>query len=151
MIQKKGCKIADKQERKKVSFWITDEQYQRLQNISIQNNNNISETLRELLDRQLNVTAAKEDIDFIRRQLREELSLQLKPNTDRIMKMLMRIGMMAVTFSFFTGKIIYYFVPFGERKSHDELMSEAKKNAAAYLSMRDETLDKAYKEFKDKN
>lgn len=141
----------EKSNRKKVSLWITDEQYKKLQHLSLQNNNNISETLRELMDRQLNVTAAKEDIDFIRGQIREELALQLRPNTDRIMKMLMRIGMMAVTFSYFTSKIIYYFVPFTDKKPHDELMAEAKKNAAAYLSMRDETLDRAYKEFKENN
>jgi hypothetical protein len=65
------------------------------------------------------------------------------------MKMLMRIGMMAVTLAYFAGKIIYYFAPIEDKRPLDEIMSEAKRNAAAYLSMRDETLEKAYREFKN--
>ena len=130
---------------------ITKELNDKLIILSKQRHTSKSQTVRYLINKQLSVESAKNDMDFIRQQIREELALQLRPNTDRIMKMLMRIGMMAVTLCYFTSKIIYFFAPIPDHKTHNELMSEAKRNAAAYLSMRDETLNRAYKEFNENN
>jgi hypothetical protein len=59
--------------------------------------------------------------------------------------------MMTISFCYFTSKIVHLFVPFTDRVSYEELMSECKHNAAAYLNMRDASLDAAFREFDENN
>jgi hypothetical protein len=131
-----------KADRKKVSFWITETQYHQMKKLA--KDRTVSEIIREIIAKELKVSMTQDNMGFIRTQIREELSLLIKPNTDRIMKMLMRIGMMAVTHAFFSGKILSQI----EGVAAEDLMYESKKMAAGYLSMRDETLNQAFKEFK---
>jgi hypothetical protein len=43
------------------------------------------------------------------------------------------------------------YVPIDDRKSYEELLHDSKHSAAAYLNMRDATLDEAFKEFDENN
>lgn len=141
-------KIEDKKKSVKRSVDLSEDTLEALQKIAASKNIYVSELIRIYIEKGLNVDKTKEDIDFIRLQIREELQLQLRPNTDRIMKVLMRIGMMCVSGTFFASKIIYYFAPVSEKKSHAELLNEARKEAAAFLGMKDESLDRAFDDFK---
>jgi len=136
-----------KSTNRRVNFFLGEDDYKKLQNIAAQKNNNVSETMRELIMRQLNVAATTSDIDFIRRQIREELETILQPQINRLAKLLMRIGMMTISMCYFTSKIVHIFVPLEDRRSYEELMAECKHNAAAYLNMRDASLDAAFREF----
>ena len=63
---------------------------------------------------------------------------------------MLRVGMMAVSFCYFNSKLAYMFVPFEEAGiSYEDMMSEVKQNAAAYLNVRDAVLDDAFKEFNE--
>jgi hypothetical protein len=80
------------------------------------------------------------------------LELVLKPQIGRLAKMMMRVGMMTIAFCYFTSKLIYMFIPFEERGiRYEDLMTECKRNAAAYLNIRDATLDSAMKDFDEEN
>lgn len=100
----------------------------------------------------LDITRGKEDIDFICNQLHEEMEITMKPQFNRSAKLLLRIGMMTISFFYFNSKIIYMFIAFEERGiSYENLLSECKHNAAAYLNMRDAVLDSAFKDIDEDN
>jgi hypothetical protein len=111
----------------------------------------VSELIRKHIADGMNADRASADIDFIRKQLREELDIMLKPQINRLAKLHMRVGMMTVAFCYFTSKLVHMFVPVKDRVSYEELMTECKHNAAAYLNMRDATLDVAFREFDENN
>jgi hypothetical protein len=80
------------------------------------------------------------------------LEIALKPQFGRLAKMMMRVGMMTIAFCYFNSKLIYMFVPFEERGiSYEDLLTECKHNAAAYLNIRDAVLDSAMKDFYEEN
>jgi hypothetical protein len=111
----------------------------------------VSELIRKYIADGMNVDRAGADIDFIRKQIREELDIMLKPQINRLAKLLMRIGMMTISFCYFTSKLVHMFAPIKDRTSYEELMAECKHNAAAYLNMRDASLDAAFREFDENN
>jgi hypothetical protein len=111
----------------------------------------VSELIRDYIDKGMNTDKTASDIDFIRRQIRAELDIMLKPQINRLAKLLMRIGMMTVSFCYFNSKLVHLFVPVRDRTSYEELMAECKHSAAAYLNMRDASLDAAFREFDENN
>ena len=125
--------------------------YEALQKIAAVQGKPVSELIRKYIEQGMNVDKTSADIDFIRRQIREELETILQPQINRLAKLLMRIGMMTISMCYFTSKIVHIFVPLEDRRSYEELMAECKHNAAAYLNMRDASLDAAFREFDENN
>ena len=132
-----------------MSFAISEKMKSELDVIAAKRHITTSEFIRDYIDKGTNIDKTAADIDFIRKQIREELDLMLKPQINRLAKLLMRIGMMTVSFCYFTSKIVHLFAPFTDRISYEELMGQCKHDAAAYLNMRDATLDAAFQTFKE--
>ena len=126
-------------------------EHDSLKRLSSKTHKPVAEIIRGYIRNGMNIDGSKEDIDFIRKQIREELDIMLKPQVNRLAKLLMRIGMMTISFCYFNSKIIFHFVPFRDRESYEELMAKAKHSAAVYLNMRDASLDAAFKEFDENN
>ena len=135
----------------RISFAASEKMKAELDTIAAKRHITTSELIRDYIDKGMNVDKTVSDIDFIRKQIREELELMLKPQINRLVKLLMRIGMMTISFCYFTSKIVHRFVPFTEKISYEELMAECKHNAAAYMSMRDATIDSAFHAFDEIN
>ena len=135
----------------RMSFAVSEKMKSELDVIAAKRHITVSELIRDYIDKGMNVDKTASDIDFIRKQIREELDLMLKPQVNRLAKLLMRIGMMTVSFCYFTSKIIHYFVPLNDRTSYEELMAMSKHDAAAYLNMRDSALDAAFNTFKNQS
>ncbi|MDR1208786.1 MAG: ribbon-helix-helix protein, CopG family [Clostridiales bacterium] len=135
----------------KRSIDLSPKTYEALRQIAAVQGKPVSELIRKYISDGMNVDKTSQDIDFIRRQIREELEIMLKPQINRLAKLLMRIGMMTVSFCYFNSKIVHIFAPLRDRTSYEELMTECKHNAAAYLNMRDASLDAAFREFDQNN
>jgi hypothetical protein len=135
----------------KRSVDLSRETYEALQQIAAMQGKPVSELIRKYISDGMNVDKTSSDIDFIRKQIREELEIMLKPQINRLAKLLMRIGMMTISFCYFNSKIVHRFVPFSDKTSYEELLAECKHNAAAYLNMRDASLDAAFREFDENN
>jgi hypothetical protein len=135
----------------KRSIYLTAETYDALKAIASGKGWQVSELIRDYIGKGMNVDKTASDIDFIRKQIREEMDIMLRPQINRLAKMLMRIGMMTISFCYFNGKVLDYFVPWDEQVSYEELMAECKHDAAAYLNIRDATLDAAFREFNANN
>jgi hypothetical protein len=142
----------DPNRNRRVNFWLGEEDYGRLKTLAVQRNRSISETMRELVIHQLNIAAAKSDEDSIRKYMREELENVMKPKVERIIKLLMRIGIMSTSFCFFNLKLVDAIIPPDAegKRSYEELFTEAKKDSAVYLYISDAHLEAAFREF-DKN
>jgi hypothetical protein len=134
----------------KRSVDLSPKTYEALRKIAAAQGKPVSELIRAYIAEGMSADKAAQDIDFIRKQIREELDIMLKPQINRLAKLLMRIGMMTVSFCYFNSKLVHMLAPLNGRVSCDELMSECKRSAAAYLSMRDAALDDAFCEF-DRN
>ena len=135
----------------RMSFAISEKMKSELDTIAAKRHITTSELIRDYIDKGTNIDKTASDIDFIRKQIREELDIMLKPQINRLAKLLMRIGMMTISFCYFNSKIVHLFVPIKDRTSYEELMAECKHNAAAYLNMRDASLDAAFREFDENN
>ena len=132
------------------SIAVSPDTYEALDKLAAVQGISVSELIRKYIEQGMSVDKTSADVDFIRRQIREELEVILKPQINRLAKLLMRIGMMTISFCYFTSKIVHIFAPLNDRRSYEELMAECKHDAAAYLNMRDSALDQAFIEF-DKN
>ncbi|MDR1321175.1 MAG: ribbon-helix-helix protein, CopG family [Gracilibacteraceae bacterium] len=134
-----------------VSFAVSEKMKVELDTIAAKRHIPVSELIRDYIDKGMNIDKTVSDIDFIRRQIREELGVMLKPQINRLAKLLMRIGIMSISLCYFNSKLVHIFAPVRDRTSYEELMAECKHNAAAYLNMRDATLDAAFREFDENN
>ena len=134
-----------------ITVKIKQSEYDSLQKLAAKTHRPMAEIIRGFIKAGMDIERSKEDIDFIRKQIREELDIMLKPQINRLAKLLMRVGMMDISFCYFTSKLVHLFVPISDRTSYEELMAECKHNAAAYLNMRDASLDAAFREFDDNN
>ena len=143
--------MATQEKTVQITVKVKQSEYESLQKLAAKTYRPMAEIVREFIKRGMDIERSKEDIDFIRSQLREELEIMMKPQFNRLAKLHMRVGMMTVSFCYFASKIFALINPFQTRKSHEEAMAECKHNAAAYLSMRDASLDAAFKEFNENN
>ena len=134
-----------------MTFAVSQKMKSELETIAAKRHIPVSELIRDYIDKGMNIDKTASDIDFIRRQLREELDIMIKPQVNRLAKLHMRVGMMTVSFCYFTAKLLQIFVSLDDRNGFEELMRESRHNAAAYLNMRDATLDAAFKEFDENN
>ena len=153
-FQERGAAVIEKQKtipNIRMSFAVSEKMKAGLDAIAAKRRITTSELIRDYIVKGMNVDKTTQDIDFIRKQIREELDIMLKPQVNRLAKLLMRIGMMTVSFCYFNSKIVHLFVPLEDRTSYEELMAECKHNAAAYLNMRDASLEAAFREFDENN
>ena len=134
-----------------MTFAVSKKMKSELETIAAKRHIPVSELIRDYIDKGMNIDKTASDIDFIRKQLREELDIMIKPQINRLAKLHMRVGMMTVSFCYFASRLFHMFLSLDDRQSYDELMHECKHNAAAYLNMRDATLDAAFKEFDENN
>jgi hypothetical protein len=141
-----------KEKTVQITVKVSQSDYESLQRLSSKQYKPLAEIVRGFIKDGMDVSRSKEDIDFIRKQLREELELALKPQMGRLAKLLLRIGMMTVAFCYFNARLIHAITPSErEKRNYEHMMTEAKHNAAAYLNIRDAGVDAAFREFEENN
>lgn len=117
-----------------------------LEKLAIKLNIPTSELIRRYVEQGMCVDKNKDDIDFIRKQIREELNSIMDGYMNRIIKLLIRIGTMTITMCFFTSKLLYIIL--AKHKNvvdYDTMFNDAKKKSASFLGLKDETIDNACK------
>ena len=136
----------EKNKAERTSFGLTNEMKLELETISAKHRISVSELIRKYIDRGMHIEKNKDDIDFIRKQIREELNSVMSGYMNRIIKLLVRIGIMTVSMCFFTSKLLYVLVArYKDKVDYDTLFNDSKKKAAAYLSLRDDEVENAYR------
>ena len=96
--------------------------------------------MRELIEKGLRIEKTKEDMDFIRMQIRNELDSTMEPYLNRIIKLQIKIGTMSVL-SAMAGARLLSKVNFKSGLTYHEVLEDAKREAAAYLRVKEERMD----------
>jgi len=134
-----------KTNRRKVSFWDTDKQCREVEMLAKRRSETLSDTYRFLISQQLSTEALKNDTDFIRKQIREELEIALEKRMTRIIKLLIKIGCMVFPMVYYNAML--GLVISGQHKiNYYEMLEDAKKKGARYLGVESDAVDLMFKE-----
>ncbi|MDR2899875.1 MAG: ribbon-helix-helix domain-containing protein [Clostridiales bacterium] len=126
-----------------VTFSISKKVKEELETIAAKRHISTSELIREYIKKGMSVDKSVDDIDFIRLQIREELQIITEKQTNRIIGLIMRVGIVTAMMCKFTKDIIYHAVPLPKQVDNKQLMEAARKDAVAYMTNRSETAENA--------
>ena len=125
---------------------ITPEIHKELYTIATRNNVTVSELIRKYIEQGLTIEKTKSDIDFIRINMREEIESVLEPYMRRQIKLHIKVGIVATSLCYFTSSLIYTLIKDKTSISYDTMFANARRKAAAYLGVKDDAVDDAYKD-----
>jgi hypothetical protein len=128
----------------KRSIDLTPKTMNQLNTIASKRGIHTSVLIREYIDQGMTIEKSKDDIDFIRKQIREELESVMDKHMNRIIKLLIKIGVPACAMMFFTSQLLYSFVKEHIEKSYDTMLNDARKKAATYLNLKSEIVNESY-------
>lgn len=118
---------------------------EELKRLSAKTNRPVAELVREFIDKGLNINGYKNETDFIREQIREELKSILLPNIERLIKIIVKSGITSASSFFLTGKVLSELVAPSRQLELKEILEEAKKLGIAYIQAKDSDLSKLSK------
>ena len=121
----------------KISLWIEQDTYKSIQQLAARQNTTCSHIIRQLLDKALGIEAVKQDIDYIRTSIRNELESILEPAINRIIKISVKSGIASSAAYFLCAETLAAYVPPQKRMDFEAALTEAKKLAVGYMRAKD--------------
>lgn len=118
---------------KKVSVKLHQDKYEIIETIAGKRGVNLSEVIRNLIDKGLEERVLEENTDLIAQIVRQQLDIVLKPHVERLAKLSSKSGHMAATASFLNVQALMDLVPPERKKEVRTLYESARKKAAAYM------------------
>lgn len=121
----------------------TIEQIKKLAN---SNDLNVSEQVREFIDKGLAIKSYKQDVDFITRIIRQELmaiyniddiKAVVRDQNERVIKMMMKTGKLSSAEFFLMLKVIYYIWDVKGIDNRGEVIDSSIKLGIDYMQMKD--------------
>ena len=117
-----------------------------LDKLAAKNHTTTSELVRGYVEKGLSIEGSREDIDFIARIIRQEITAvyhvdEIKAiadhDTDRLAKMLMKIGKINGAIFFLLIKVLMNLANEGSEDDFDQMLSEAVKLGVDYMQKKD--------------
>ena len=114
--------------------------------LAAKNHTTTSDLVRGYVEKGLSIEGSREDIDFIAHIIRQEITAvyhvdEIKEiadhDTDRLAKMLMKIGKINGAVFFLLIKVLMNLVSEGSEDSFDQILSEAVKLGVEYMQKKD--------------
>lgn len=130
----------------KKSIDFPKETFEKLEKLAINRNQNISEVIRQLVNKGLNLESSREDIDFIADIIRQELTsiyrLEdikeiLDKQTNRLAKMLMKIGKINTEQLFLLINMFLKIIDEADENKFDEILEKSMRNGVNYMQKKD--------------
>ena len=130
----------------KKSIDFPKETFEKLEKLSIKRNQNISEVIRQLVNKGLNLESSREDIDFIADIIRTELNsiyrLEdikeiLDKQTNRLAKILMKIGKINTGQLFLLINMFLKIIDESDEDKFDEILEKSMRNGVNYMQKKD--------------
>ena len=128
------------------SIYLPKETLEKLEKIAINKGLKTSEVIRMFIDKGLNIESSREDIDFITDTIRQELTsiyrLEdikeiLDKETNRLAKMIMKIGKMSTGQLFLLINMFLRMIDEAEEDRFDELLEMSIRNGINYMKKKD--------------
>ncbi len=130
----------------KKSIDFPKETFEKLERLAVNRNQNVSEVIRQLVNKSLNLESSREDIDFIADIIRQELNsiyrLEdikeiLDKQTNRLAKMMMKIGKMSTGQLFLLISMFLEIVDSADEDKFDAILDKSMRNGVAYMQKKD--------------
>ena len=129
--------------KRSVSF--TPETLKQLDTMATKQGIPTSQLIRQLVDKGMTIEKSKEDIDFIRKQLRDELEIAFEKRMSRIIKLLIKIGSIAYPMAYY-NTMMGAAMSTRHKLNYHQMLDDAKKQGARYLGVGNEAVDLAFEE-----
>ena len=134
----------------RVSFAITEDMKIQLDKMAVKLNVSSSELIRRFVSQGMGIEKTKDDIDFIRKQLRDELEIAFEKRMSRIIKLLIKIGSMTYPMAYYNA-MLGAAMSARHKLNYHEMIEDAKKEGARYLGVANEAVDLAFEEISQFN
>ena len=122
------------------SVYLEQQTFDEIDRLAAKKHIKSAALMRDLIERGLSVEKTKEDMDFIRMQIRQEIQEVMEPYLNRMIKLEVKIGTMSVV-SAMAGARLLSKVNFKAGQTYHEVLEDMKKEAAAYLRVKEERMD----------
>lgn len=122
------------------SVYLDEKTYEIIDSLAAKKHIKPAALMRELIEKGLSIEKTKDDMDFIRMQIRKELQDVMEPYMNRIIKLEVKIGTMSVL-SAMAGARMLSKINFKSGLTYHEVLEDTKKEAAAYLRVKEERMD----------
>ncbi len=128
------------------SIYLPKYTLEKIEKIAINKGLKTSEVIRLFIDKGLNIESSREDIDFITDIIRQELTsiyrLEdikeiLDKQTNRLAKMLMKIGKMSTGQLFLLINLFLQIVDSADENKFDEILEKSMRNGVNYMQKKD--------------
>ena len=130
-----------------VTTTLTMKDYETIKKLAAKKDKAIAEIMREHILNGMSIEKTKDDIDFIRKHIREEVEATLSKPLERIIKLHIKTGLMSVAMCFFTRDILFDYVKEQGGITKEEMLQYTTKMAHAYLRAGSEDLGEAFRRY----
>ena len=140
-----GGVLISKNANVKRSVSFTADTLKKLDAMSAKRGVSTSQLVREFVDAGMRIEKTKDDIGFIRKQIREELEMAFEARMSRIIKLLIKQGAMIYPMAYYNAMMG---AAMSKRNNIDfhKMIEEGKKKGAKYLGVVSEVVDLAFEE-----
>lgn len=134
----KNTKKVDDDHKQSIRFEVKD--MTELQKIAALRVTSVSEVVRDYVKKGLSIDSYKEDTDFIREIVREELKDVLEPQINRIVKMLMKIGKVSAG-TMYSNLSLIQLINDQDEQEYYEMVSRSLRLGVDYMKKKDIDVD----------
>lgn len=128
-----GNKIKDK--RKKINIAFDDETYEQIQVIASKTPGaSMASVVRDFTKQGIDGTLTESNLQYITPIIREQLRITLKPEIERLAKMVSKTCIQAGTAAYLNAEVIANLLPVEQQRELQEAFEKAKLKAVAYNS-----------------
>ena len=118
-----------------ITVKVKESTYHNLVKYASKSGRPLAEIVRGFIDKGMNIEGYKEEIDFVRRSIREEIYTILKPQTERLIKLFLKGGIAGAAGYFLNAVALSEFVAPERQREFEEILTRSKKLGVQYFKM----------------
>jgi len=128
-----------------ITVKIKKSKHRTLEKLAVKTEKSLAQLVRDYIDQGMGIDKTMDDIDLIRKYIREELEAGMDQHMSRIIKLLIKHGCMIYPMAYFSAMMSSAMAA-EQNINYDDLLESAKKEGAKYLGIGSDAVDIAYKE-----
>ena len=121
---------------------LTKNMQQNLEKLARKNHRTVSEVVRDLLEKGLEIDGYTQDVDFIAGIVRQEVKSQMAPQVERLVKILMKSGKISAAQYFLMLRLFVLMMSEDRIVSFKEMATETRKLGIKYMHFKDHEIDR---------
>lgn len=123
---------------KQLTVKVTEEKEQQLKKYANKyHNGNISEAIREFINKGLAINSYNDETTLLRETINEELENTIEPYMERIISISVKAGVMSASSHFALAEVLEKLVDPKHRRILEEVLTENKKKGHVYMTAKE--------------